>query len=959
MDKIVIENECYINTKLAAAIIGISEFKFRRIIIKNEVEIKFRKIKGINYLNEQKIIQYASSVNWDVFITLKEAKEMLNIDEYSFNRFVSAESNKVINNPFYGQIISKNVILNALSESKYDSVLEMTISDICKHLQLSYGTVERHISRHLDHIHIRKNLLHGYIVSKSLVEEWIIDKNFDTSNYYTFEQTMLKLSINWPGMNMLMRKDKLQGQSSLFYNFLFTKESVDKYQSYMEFLKKDCLSVVEAANELKIGRKYTMGLIRSGLLGELFIYDFKNEWFVTRQEVEEYKISIRYLQDNYYTHKDLCAKYDNLVANNLFKHNKEKGIQQVLVVLPDSEVLRKLLLKADVDRYISFANQDPYFRSPYESFKNAEDVFLCSVSEFEMDSSVKETFEIYCEFALNKMKKSIKHSKFHEEGRKYSNFIKKLCKSISGNDQNVLLPIRKNIWLYSHEEIDQQMQLLSGKDISIFQQFLRYVLKIYKEKCEFGDVNWKIVKINKKSNPIIVSEELYNEIEANLINVQIHLSQAVSNRFYAMNWLFLLLHFFIGWRAGDKANLAFPDLKFIRKDGGIVDFTYVLNQGLSLDEAYRIRSQYHYTDLRANKSKYNDRVREGKELNFTVKRSHLIVLMTAITLCTLHMHEYGYKHLICDKRGVCAPIPTVSSRRFIKRSLSHLTNSELNTISSSSLCNTFMSRLLYKAAEDGKNSNSSLILTQASRGHARLGNTMIEHYIAQLKDGPWSNLLVSLCNETFFGGAKLKLIESIISLCGFKPVDSYENKTKMIGSIDQVLNGITGAEQFATMVNTIQTQKVNLAIKIIKQDICLIDEEEFRSCISALVRGEMPAKIRDAQCLVGGVDHCPFPLNSSCKGCDFLLPEDLILISIGNELRERVTRMALASHLGQLQKEFIWIYRLLKLVQEAAEELGEEVTLALIPHYHESMETLELALKNKRILEYELTLLGE
>lgn len=952
--KIYFEDECFINVKQASEIIGKSERTVKTLLKVEKLNVKHININNKIYLLEQDVIEYAAKyyIDWSEYITVQEAMRIMEISIDLLKKFAISTKLEITYHPLHGRIILKEPVFSAIKKWGYDRKKEIRISDICKYLVINRTQAERHIRRLINQDDVRENLIYGYIINKSIAQEWINKKNFDSLKFYTFNETKTRLSIDWLGIYMLINKGKLHGESNIFYNFLLTKDSVDVYHSHLKFLKNDCASSKKVATELGVGFEYAKKLMRAGELGELFISDFKNEWFVILQEVEKYKIKLKTIQNSNYTYKELLTKYDSLVVDNLFKHNKEMNIQGIVIVLPGTGVLQKLLLKKDVDRHM--LQKDPYLNSSINSFRDAEEVFRCSVSELDISFSVKETFDLFYEYALDKMNKSVVHGKFHREGRRYSNVIKKLCVYVNELEHNSILPINQNVWLYSHEEIDQLMKFFTGDQIGILKRFLKYCLKRVTDKCKFGDANWKIIKVNKDQEINIVNDVLYSKIEDNMSNIELHLNKAIGDREYAMKWLFILLHFSVGWRPGDKANLKAPDLSCIRKDGGIIDFAYILEQGLSHEEAYRVRNQYHYTDLRANKSKWSDRSGEGKELNFTVKKSHLIVLMTAIIICTLHSQAFGYKHLICNKHGNCQPIISYEIRRFLKKALPHLTKLELDTITPTSLCNVFMSRLLYGAAEVGENSEASLILTQASRGHTRLGNTLIMHYIAQLKDGPWYQLVVQLCNENFFGGSKLKLIEIIISLCGFKPVDKYDDKVQLIQSIDEILNGITGVEHYATALNTLQNQKTSLAMKIIKKDIDLIDEDEFKSSISALIRKEMPAKIRDAQCLAGGLTICPYSLNTSCKGCEFLIPEDLILISIGKELKERARRMALTSYYGQMQKEFTWIYRLLKLVHEAMVDLGEEVIMALLPNYDETMELLNLALKNKKLAEYEL-----
>ncbi|WP_409344788.1 hypothetical protein [Paenibacillus sp. MBLB4367] len=948
----------YVEISEAAVELGISTYRIRSIMRSESLDFKVQS-KTKHFIDKATLLLVSKQIiDRDLFINQQELTNYLGIPTTQIRYLVSIhvlEQHQIHTGTEV--LYHRKEIDDLKAKHFYNTEKWMNIYDFCKSTKLHFAPVYSYILKYLDNTQYEENTIYKLVIECEVAKKLSLELTFDANAYFTLKEALQFSGFRRIVMGTLIREEKVSATPNIKYEYLVLKSSLEAVIEKYNYFKKNGYSIDDITSLLGFGRKRVLNLIHSNEFGEIY-YNFNNsyELILEKSKVDEYLINLQRIKDEYYKQNEIKELFGPFVAKQLEKKLYGNSDLTVVEQLPGEEAMSKLYLKSGIHDYIKNLWGDPYLRistNDRYKIKTASDVFNLSISEVKVEENVKRTINLYQSF-FDEMNSNSLNKDWRSLARQYAILFLKLFKQdYIGTREVDILPLKKNLSDYISHEVDLLIGVLNNGDIIIFKQFLDYCANQDGFKCDYKESSWSVIHVKDKSPVVkILLPEYYLELMRFAIemNKQKHKVNAISDSNYASHWLFLLLHFNVGWRKGDMLNLFAPDISNLIGNGEQVTFEYLSSNTLTYAQALRIQKQFHYTDMRAHKSLNSSS--KGNELVFSARRSNLISLITAIVICRLHMLATGRDKLISYSNRSNGEITLDSFRKFLQPVLSNKSNDEIKLVNSTSITNTFLTHLIYDNG-NSSSSDTSLILAQSARAHTLKGNTMIMHYIAHLKDGPWHKLVVSLCEHEFFGGNKLKILEIMCTLNGNRDQLTYTERSEMLELMKPIFPRVRDVEDFAGLLTSNFSQDHSIAVKIINKEINEIDKDDFTSVVVKLIKGEMPAKIRDAQCLAGGCHRCPFSNSQDCKSCEFVIPSNMILISLGQELNERAYRMATTTSLGRIQKENIWISRITKLIGEAMDEFGEEAIIALIPDYDFIIEKLKLATMNMKTLQIE------
>lgn len=532
---------------------------------------------------------------------------------------------------------------------------------------------------------------------------------------------------------------------------------------------------------------------------------------------------------------------------------------------------------------------------------------------------LKETQDLFLEYAriyFNKMTGSNYHKR--STINQFINFYNKL-----------ITAIETDIFKLNSNEINHlflKENFLKTKERILFTRFISYAFE--QKKIPLKNKLLAVQKINN-SNKEIYSIEIFNQIYKHVQNIDLHLSHSTISRNYANMWVYttLLCCDFI---RGSDLILNTPTINL--KDLGIENEDWQRENFTLTDKQiqYIIKQIYFsFRNKRASKT--------GELLTFLIPASLEKPLAYAI-VCSEYFRNKDELQLETFIEGKHRKVRTYAYTTHLK----FFTNYEQfsNFKFSSLIMNRSIATYLYgSVTEDSAyDSELALILTQTARSHKNEDST--KSYIQMMsKDGSLERVSNNLFRRGHFGWLYDQLLKFILS-------DDYKNKVLETRTVEieklkesfslkdmeslaaytlNYLKPYTPDQDITIteVMNSIYEKRIKVIHKVMQ-----LKQEDISTLFKQLATHSMPSKIEHAQCLIA--PNCEYPALLNCMYCEYVLPQNLILIQLNQELLRLLETINSTENPNILKRENRFLIQCFLILSEANNIFGKEHVKAYV-----------------------------
>jgi hypothetical protein len=392
------------------------------------------------------------------------------------------------------------------------------------------------------------------------------------------------------------------------------------------------------------------------------------------------------------------------------------------------------------------------------------------------------------------------------------------------------------------------------------------------------------------------------KIEYYVRMIDVHTHNAMMNPSYANMWLFVLMHLSNLWR---KSDLVYKLKPIDPTSFGIPDMKWFEENIIDLKAAQCILN--HYTTLMAG-----ERIsKTGGDLFTAFDPTIVQAMATALCINSFHKSETNSEKLMftfLSKYGTLyGPLSTHYEFFYLEPMLKAFRSKKMNT-----------SIATYFYNPSGNNSenalNLRLRLLKMSRGH--FSEDSIGYYILANSsispDNHDASYYVSKNGE--FGWTFTLVQASVLNdLQRIQDAQQSANSLEMIRGKFEIAE-LEGLGKFLARYNS--EKEASLLSYLLSL--------EYNQRIDLMVEilfGKRPAKTRYGQCLK--FRECPYPGASNCFGCEYFIPQFLILVEAAKELRRLGQSIVEAKYVLTAMRDIKLAADICKLFNEARERFDE------------------------------------
>ncbi|MBJ8007071.1 helix-turn-helix domain-containing protein [Bacillus cereus] len=553
--------------------------------------------------------------------------------------------------------------------------------------------------------------------------------------------------------------------------------------------------------------------------------------------------------------------------------------------------------------------------------------------------------EIDCEYAMNKISNETEQNNLFRETRtlfiKYSQAYCNKCTGSTVHKQatigqfiNFHNKLQKNlsreIFEVNIEELNQLFLnegLLTSKEKLLFTRFLSYVF----DQKNMPLKNKLLAVQNKHKEQEIYSASTFNQIYKHVQNIELHIEKSLNSRSYANMWVYVTL-LCCDFIRGSDLVLNTPSLNLKELDIQEADFhsnNFKLNE---YQVQIVIKTLYlSFRNKRASKT--------GELLTFLVPSNLERPLAYALVLserlrenkaCQLETFIAGKYRKIKTQGGMTHLRFFNDYKKFEGFRFSSL------------IMNRSLATYLYGSVTEGDAFDSELALTLAQNARSHKNEDTTKTYIQLMnKDGSIGRVAINIFRRGNFGWLYEQLLR-------FTYTDNYktlnlEDRTTIIEEIKEHIS-LKETESIAAYVSNYLTPSMieeadndsvvevmnaiyEKRLKVIHQVMCL-NKQQLHDLFSELSTHSMPSKIEHAQCLV--FPNCAYPALMNCMYCEYVLPQNLILIQLNQELLRLLTSIQESDNENLLKRQSRFLLQCLLILSEANNTFGKSYVKAYV-----------------------------
>lgn len=502
----------------------------------------------------------------------------------------------------------------------------------------------------------------------------------------------------------------------------------------------------------------------------------------------------------------------------------------------------------------------------------------------------------------------------------FINFHNKLQRNLS-----------REIFKVDIEELNQlflKEGLLTSKEKLLFTRFLSYV---FDQKNMPLKNKLLAVQKSKRKEQEIYSASTFNQIYKHVQNIELHIEKSLNSRSYANMWVYVTL-LCCDFIRGSDLVLNTPSLNLKELDILEADFhsnNFKLNE---YQVQIVIKTLYlSFRNKRASKT--------GELLTFLVPSNLEMPLAYALVLSE-RLRENNTCQLETFIEGKYRKIKTQGGMTQLKFFNDYKKFEGFRF--SSLIMNRSLATYLYGSVTEGDAFDSELALTLAQNARSHKNEDTTKTYIQLMnKDGSIGRVAINIFRRGNFGWLYDQLLR-------FTYTDNYkilnlEDRTTIIEEIKERIS-LKETESIAAYVSNYLTPasieetdndsvvKVMNAIyekrlKVIHQ-VMRLNKQQLHDLFLELSTHSMPSKIEHAQCLV--FPNCAYPALMNCMYCEYVLPQNLILIQLNQELLRLLTSIQESDNENLLKRKSRFLLQCLLVLSEANDTFGKSYVKAYV-----------------------------
>ncbi|WP_242302722.1 helix-turn-helix domain-containing protein [Bacillus cereus group sp. BfR-BA-01361] len=555
--------------------------------------------------------------------------------------------------------------------------------------------------------------------------------------------------------------------------------------------------------------------------------------------------------------------------------------------------------------------------------------------------------EIDCEYAMKKISNETEQNNLFMDTRKlfitYAQAYFNKCTGSTVHKQatigqfiNFHNKLQRNlpreIFKVDIEELNQlflKEGLLTSKEKLLFTRFLSYVFD--QKNMPLKNKLLAVQKSTSKEQEIY-SASTFNQIYKHVQNIELHIEKSLNSRSYANMWVYVTLLCCDFIRGSDlilnTPNLNLRELGIQESDFHIENFT--LNE-------YQIQMiiKIVYLGFR------NKRASKTNELLTFLVPSNLEKPLAYALVLSERLREANTLQLETFIEGKYRRVKTQGGRGTHSKFFEGYKEFEGFRFSSL-IMNRSLATYLYGSITEGDAFDSELALTLAQNARSHKNEDTTKTYIQLMnKDGSIGRVAINIFRRGNFGWLYEQLLR-------FTYNDNYktlnlEDRTTMIEEIKEHLS-LKETESMAAYVSNyltpasiVETDNDSVVevmnaiyekrLKVIHQ-VMRLNKHQLHELFSELSNYSMPSKIEHAQCLV--FPNCAYPALMNCMYCEYVLPQNLILIQLNQETLRLLTLIQENDNENLLKRQSHFLLQCLLILSEANDTFGKSYVKAYV-----------------------------
>ncbi|UKS60767.1 helix-turn-helix domain-containing protein [Bacillus toyonensis] len=578
---------------------------------------------------------------------------------------------------------------------------------------------------------------------------------------------------------------------------------------------------------------------------------------------------------------------------------------------------RLFISKEDLMKYKQFINErDSIVEVDCEYAINK---ISNETQQYNLFMGTRNLFITYSQAYFNKCTGSTVHKKVTVT--QFINFHNKLQRNLS-----------REIFKSDIEELNQlslKEGLFTSKEKLLFTRFLSYAF----DQKNIPQKN-KLLAVQKHEHKEqeIYSASTFNQIYKHVQNIELHIEKSLNSRPYANMWVYVTL-LCCDFIRGSDLILNTPNLNL--KELGIQESDFhTKNFTLSEHQIQMIIKTLYLAFRNKRASKTNE------ILTFLVPSNLEKPLAYAVVLSE-RLREINTLQLETFIEGKYRRIKT-QGRKGTHSKLFECYKEFEGFRFSSLIMNRSLATYLYGSVTEGDAFDSELALTLAQNARSHKNEDTTKTYIQLMnKDGSIGRVSISIFRRGNFGWLYEQLLRFMFT-DKYKALSLEDRSTiieevkehfslKEIESIAAYISnyltpdiiGETDNDSVMEVMNAIYEKR----LKVIHQ-VMRLNKQQLHDLFSKLSIHSMPSKIEHAQCLV--FPNCAYPALMNCMHCEYVLPQNLILIQLNQEILKLLTSIQESDNDNLLKKQSRFLLQCLLILSEANKTFGKSYVQAYV-----------------------------
>lgn len=822
--------------------------------------------EDINNLKQDLIIQ-------EGYITTKEAAKRLSLSESQILTYIRTNKlpNAILRGAGLGYIIAESDVDN-LKRQLESPEGYIPIKEVAKDLDISLHTLRSYIKDNKFPNTILRNQFEGYLISQSDLSAY--KKSIAIPDgYLTVNQVAQKLSCHAETIRGHVRKGSFPnyiiGQKN---EYLISVTDLQSFEKQWPSKLPGYLTIKETAERLDCHISTIRKYMKENAFPNIIIRSQTEGYLIPESDVESFELTIS-IPPDYLTINEVVKRLKlskgyvkQLLSNNRFP--KSYKLPSGSWVIPESDVVNY-----ETSQFQQFT---PETQGQFTTL-DAINKFKYKTLNLEIPKTLEKSFDLYMEFVNHTLSNS----------RANGDTLNKKVVYYANTIDSIMSLIPREVNLLTDKEIEGILQSKDTPDYvkQYFVSFLQYCAK--RTNCKFKN-DYSAANKEPKDKDIYSFEKFlgyYNYVK----DVEIHITGAIKKKTIAQTWLFVLMHMINAWRKSDIIN-GLPTIDL--DDVNVHSLNYFEKGRLSPEQAQLIVNQVY---LKVGKLRIS---KTGALGQFLCHNDLVVPFATAIVIVELHRRKWKDTLLLESMKGKI-------NKKFFKH------KKGLSDFKSLKMNRTLLTYYFHHINESGKDADISYQLTRTMRYHKDEDSTTIYIQFTN-EDGPLDKVSLNLFNRGHFGW----LYNSMINLYMDQETQTLEERTKMIQLYRETYTPIQ-LEGLSSFLMKEQNIENSLPLRLAR-----MSKEELEIKLRKIFYGEMPAKMKHAQCFI--FPKCNNKAATSCLNCEYIIPKDYLLFSIDKELERLIESIKSTEFEAIRERDSSLLLKVLFILDQAAFELGKE-----------------------------------